>query len=34
MGESSGAKDPGITSSELRLEGYQLKLARAVAAIW
>jgi hypothetical protein len=34
MGESSGAKDSSITSSELRLEGYHLKLARAAAKNW
>jgi hypothetical protein len=34
MGESSGAKDPSITSSELYLEGYHSKLARAAIENW
>jgi hypothetical protein len=34
MGESSGAKDSSITSSELRSERYNPKLARAASENW
>jgi hypothetical protein len=34
MGESAGAKDLSITSSERRPEGYPLKLVRAAAENW
>jgi hypothetical protein len=34
MGEGLRAKDPSITSSELRLEGSHPKLARAAMEKW
>jgi hypothetical protein len=34
MGESSGVKDSSITSSELRPEGYHLKLVRVAMKTW
>jgi hypothetical protein len=34
MGQSSGVKDSSITRSELRLEGYHPKLARAATENW
>jgi hypothetical protein len=34
MGEGLGTNDSSITSSELRPEGYHLKLARVATETW